>query len=208
MPQPAALFLAHFDAPPAKSLGPDLLPSQEIAPIWEPQPVEDRDALLVAAHDAGRAEGLETARAEAEAEAEAMRRGFEEQLAAERAKWLSEESEPLKARLAAALAQIKESLADSVGQILRPFVIEILRREMLDELVVHVTTMAASHDAIELRISAPDDLVEILRQKLADLPLAIRYEPSDGVDVSVVAGQTTIETRLKSWIDLFGAKME
>ena len=208
MPQPAALYLTHFDASPAKAPGLDLAPTPEMAPIWEPQPMDDREALLVAAHEAGRAEGLEAARAEAEAEAEAMRRAFEEQLAAERAKWLSEESEPLKERLAAALAQMKETLADSVGQILRPFVIDALRREMLDELIIHVATMAANHDAIELRISAPADLIEILRQKLAELPLAIHYELSEGVDVSVVAGQTMIETRLKAWIDLFGAKME
>jgi flagellar biosynthesis/type III secretory pathway protein FliH len=208
MPQPAALFLAHFDAPPAKAAGVDLAPAAEMAPIWEPEPIEDHDALIASAHEAGRAEGLEAARAEAETEAEAMRQGFGEQLAAERAKWLAEESEPLKEKLAVALADIKESLADSVGQILRPFVVDVLRREMLDELVAHVATIAASHDAIELRISAPADLVEILRDKLMNLPLAIHYEPSDGVDILVVAGQTTIETRLKAWIDLFRAKME
>src|SRR5579872_1765190 len=122
MPQPAALYLTHFDSPPAKAPGMDLAPGPEMAPIWAPEPPEDHEALLAAAHEMGRNEGFEAARAEAEAEAEGMRRGFEEQLAAERAKWLSEESEALKEKLATAFVDIKESLADSVGQILRPFV--------------------------------------------------------------------------------------
>ena len=79
---------------------------------------------------------------------------------------------------------------------------------MLDELMEHIATMAAAHEAIDMVIAAPADLIGVLRKKLADLPLAIRYEPSESVDVSVTAGQTTIETRLKAWIDLIGAKLE
>lgn len=208
MAQPAALYLTHFDAPPATTRALDLAPQPDLAPIWEPEPEHNQETMLAAEREAGRAEGVEAARAEAAAEAEAMRHAFVEQLAAERAKWLSEESEPLKEKIDTALAQMKEALADSVGQILRPFVIDALRRQMLGELVEHITTLAASHEAIEMKILAPADLIEVLRQKLAELPLAIHYEAREGVDVSVVTGQTMIETRLKTWIDLIGAQLE
>ena len=39
-----------------------------------------------------------------------MRKAYDEQLAAERQKWLDTESEPLKAQLASALQQMKEQL--------------------------------------------------------------------------------------------------
>ena len=69
-------------------------------------------------------------------------------------------------------------------------------------------TLAAAHEAIDMAIIAPADIIDVLRKKLADLPLAIRYEPSESVDVTVTAGQTRIETRLKAWIDLIDAKLE
>ncbi len=206
--QPAALYLTHFDSPPVTTPALDLAPASDLAPLWEPEPAENREALLAAAREEGHGEGLEAGRAEAAEQAEAMRKAYDEQLAVERQKWLDAESELLKAQLASALQQMKEQLGDCVGQILRPFVIESLRQQMLGELMGHIATMAAAHEAIDMVIAAPADLIEVLRKKLADLPLAIRYEPSESVDVSVTAGQTTIETRLKAWIDLIGAKLE
>ncbi len=206
--QPAALYLTHFDTPPVTTPALDLAPASDLAPLWEPEPAENREALLGAAREEGRAEGLEEGRAEAAVQAEAMRKAYDEQLAVERQKWLDAESELLKAQLTSALQQMKEQLADCVGQILRPFVIESLRRQMLDELMEHIATLAAAHEAIDMVIVAPADLIEVLRRKLADLPLAIRYAPGESVDVSVTAGQTTIETRLKAWIDLIGTKLE
>lgn len=79
---------------------------------------------------------------------------------------------------------------------------------MLGELVEQVASMAASHDALVIKITGPADLLALLQEKLAELPLAIDYEQSDGVDVRVVAAQTMIETRLQAWIDLISAKME
>lgn len=209
MAHPAALYLTHFDTPPVTAPALDLAPASDVALLWDPpEPAEDREALLTAAREEGRVEGIETGRAEAALQAEAMRKAFDEQLAAERQKWLDAESELLKTQVANGLDQMKGSLADCVGQILRPFVIELLRRQMLDELLEHVATLAAAHEAIDMVITAPADLIGVLRNKLADLPLAVRYEPSELVDVSVTAGQTTIETRLKAWIDLIGAKLE
>ena len=65
MAQPAALYLTHFDTPPVTTPALDLAPASDLAPLWEPEPVEDREALLAAAREEGRAEGLETGRAEA-----------------------------------------------------------------------------------------------------------------------------------------------
>ena len=47
-----------------------------------------------------------------------------------------------------------------------------------------------------------------MREKLAGVPAALTYEESSDVDVRVMAGQTTIETRLKAWIDLVSSKLE
>lgn len=208
MARPVALYLMRFDMAAAAELSLDLVATQDQSPIWVADREDDPEALLAAAREAGHAEGAAAARAEAAAEQEQARRDFDEELAAERQKWLREEGETLKERLATALRQMQDTLAECVGQILRPFVIDFLRRQMLGELVEQVASMAASHDALVIKITGPADLLALLQEKLAELPLAIDYEQSDGVDVRVVAAQTMIETRLQAWIDLISAKME
>ncbi len=208
MAQPAALYIAHFDSPAAASSPFDLAATQDLSPIFAAEPEEGREALLAAAYESGRAEGSEAAREEAAAEVEQARRDFDEQLAAERQKWAQEQGDALKEGLAAALGQIQDTLAECVGQILRPFVIDSLRQQMIGELIEHVASLAANHDAIAIQITGPADLLAHLQERFAELPLAIDYEACDGVDVRVVAAQTMIETRLQAWIDLISAKME
>ncbi len=208
MARPVALYLTRFDTAVAVELSLDLVATEDLSPMWVADREDDPEALLAAAREAGRAEGDAAARAEAAAEQEQAQRDFDEQLAAERQKWLCEEGETLKEGLAAALRQMQDTLAECVGQILRPFVIDSLRRQMLGELVEHVASIAASHDAMVIKIAGPADLLALLQEKLAELPLAIDYQQSEGVDVRVVAAQTVIETRLQAWIDLISAKLE
>jgi hypothetical protein len=208
MAQPAGLYLTRFDTVTPASPSLDLTATQDLSPLWTAEPEEDREALLAAAHQAGRAEGVEIARAAAALEREQARRDFDVQLAAEREKWLREEGDLLKEKLAIALQQMEETISQCVGQILRPFIVDSLRRQMLGELVAHIASMAASHDEMTMKITGPADLLAALKEKLAEVPLAIAYEQADCVDVRVVAAQTMIETRLRAWIDLISAKME
>jgi hypothetical protein len=73
-------------------------------------------------------------------------------------------------------------------------------------LIDGVRTIAGSADKIAIRISGPADLLEILRQHLHAAPVAIEYVTQDGVDVRVVAEQTSIDTQLKAWIDLIATE--
>lgn len=210
MPQPAALYLTRFDTETAGAPSLDLGPGKELAPIWKhPEPQhDDVEERLAAAREEGYAEGAEAARAEAATAQEEIRQAFEAQLQAERQRWVAEEAEALKAQLAGGLAQLQEVLADSVGHILRPFVVESLRRQMIEELVGHVASMAANPDKIAIKIHGPADLLVELQTRLGEGAFAIDYEVADGVDVQVIAAQTMIETRLKVWIDLINAKTE
>jgi hypothetical protein len=77
---------------------------------------------------------------------------------------------------------------------------------MIDKLIDGVRTIAGSADKIVIQISGPADLLEILRQHLQAAPAAIEYVTQDGVDVRVVAEQTSIDTQLKAWIDLIATE--
>lgn len=211
MPQPAALYLTRFDID-AVSAAPtlDLTSNKDLSPLWkhQPEPQEDIEGRIAAAREEGYAEGVEAARAEAAAAIEEMRNALEAQLAAERQKWVAEEGELLNAQLASGLTQLQDVLADSVGHILRPFIVESLREQMINELVGHVASMAANPDKIAIKICGPTDLLVELQTRLGEGVFAIEYEVRDGVDVQVIAAQTMIETRLKVWIDLINANTE
>lgn len=207
--QPVAQYLTRFDTETSEGPAlPDFSAGEDLAPLWAAEPVEDWETRVAAAHDAGYAEGQAAAQAEAAAEIERLQQEHAERLAEERQKWLHDEGETLKAGLAAAMQQVQETVAESVGQVLRPFVIESLRRQMLDELATHIASMAASHDEIAIKIRGAADLLAALQEKLGPLLVAIDYEEGEGVDLTVIAGQTMIETRLQAWIDLISANAE
>ncbi|TAL78638.1 MAG: hypothetical protein EPN75_10540 [Beijerinckiaceae bacterium] len=208
MARPAEFYLARFDLGESVELSLDLLGDSDQPSAWTPEPEDDLEARIVEARGAGYAEGLEAARAEAAAECEETRRAFEERFAAERQKWSVEQSEALAEKLAAAVQQMQETLAECVGQVLRPFVIDLLRKQMLADLVEAVVSISAAHEGIAIRISGPADLLDCLKEKFAALPLAVDYEAGEGVDVHVIAEQTVIETRLQAWIDLINARSE
>ena len=168
MARPVALYLAHFDVgtmvhPLSKGVEQQALP-----PLWASDQDEgsNSETLLEAAREAGRAEGAEAAHLQAAAEIEGARLEFEEQLAAERQKWLHEEGEALKDRFATALRQIEDDLAECVARVLGPFIVESLRRQMIAELVEHIGGMIASHETMAIKIGGPADLLAVLQDKL------------------------------------------
>ena len=52
-----------------------------------------------------------------------------------------------------------------------------------------------------LEIFGPEDLLQLIREKLRDRNVAALFSPGDDVDVRVVAGQTILETSLGVWMD-------
>jgi len=202
--RPIADYLMRFEpeTEPALELCGDAPPD----PVWTVEPQEDHERALAEARESGKAEGLEEARAEFSAALEQEREEFARQLASEREKWLREEAEPLRERLAAALRELEENIASSLSRILRPFIVDSLRRRMIGGLIEHIATMIGNNDKIAIRIAGPADLLATLRERLESMPASIDYVPQDCVDVSVSAEQTAIETQLESWINLINAE--
>jgi hypothetical protein len=209
MARPVAHYLMNFDAEVSAGSLTDFDGMLGLVPVGgAPDQSDDLEASLAAAREEGRTEGAEAAQTEAAAHLDQVRRDFQEELAAERQRWLQEEATALKEELASAVQQMKDGLAECVARILRPFITESLRRQMIDELVEHLGSIAASHDAVGIKISGSSDLIAVLQEQLSELPIAIDYEQNDSLDVRVIADETLIETRLQAWIDLISAKME
>jgi hypothetical protein len=183
-------------------------------PVREPEEEEERIAVaehlqqLDAAREDARAEGYETAHREIAEEFARRLQTHQEELAAARRDYLEQASDSLLAGLHAGLAEIEARLADGLGNVLLPFVVDRLRRQMVADLLDAVTTLIASREAVAIKIAGPADLVEMLRGKLAQAEARIDFEVNDAIDVSVRAEQTVIETQLATWIARLGAEME
>jgi hypothetical protein len=186
----------------------------EFTPVasWQQETIdtsaEDHAQELEAARESARAEGFEAAQAEFAAEFERQRRNHLEALAVARQTWVEEEGEAVRAAVAGALAEIEMRLAQGVGKVLTPFVIDTLRNQMLTELVETIAALVGANQAILIKISGPPDLLEILRGKLKEVHAAIAYEATGGIEVSVRAEQTLIETQLSEWITRIRSEME
>ena len=210
MARPVAEYLMRFgkeaELPPERS--PEFAP----LPQWsneasQPQP-EDYTEQVEAAREAGRSEGHEAAFAQFAEELETERQNHQEQLAAARRSWVEEEGQRLHVALSANLTEIETRMAQSLSNVLMPFIADQLRKQMVAELIEKIYTLIGSDEAISIKINGPADLLDILRPKLAAERASISYEVTEGVDVSVRADQTTIETRLSAWLARLAGEME
>jgi len=206
MPRPVADYLIQIGL---ESVEPPVLiapPEPDLAPLWPEEPEEDPQIAIDAAREEGRAEGLEAARAEHEEELAHAQARFDAELKAAREAWAREEGARLQEQLAAAMRAMEAGLADSVARVLRPFIVAALRRQMIDKLVENIRTIVGSAEMAAIQIAGPADLIGILRAELQGAPAAFEFVTQDSVDVSVIAEQTSIDTRLKAWTDLIGAE--
>ncbi len=177
------------------------MPETEITPIWPEEPEENPQVAIDAAREDGRAEGLAEAQANFAAELAQAREGFAAELKEARQQWANAEGERLREQLVAGLAAMEERLSESVARVLRPFILAALRRRMTEKLVENVRTIVGSADKMKIRIAGPEDIVAALRDELQTVPAAIEYVVQTGLDVSVSAEPTSIETQLKAWTD-------
>lgn len=153
------------------------------------------------------ARGADEARLTADAEheqalAQALARA-EQQHAAERARWASEQADALSASLAAALEALEGRIADTVARVLTPFLTAEMRRGSVAALAESIRTLLSGTREPALRVSGPEDLLAALRERLGADPAAIEWEPNGQVEVTVRADDSVIETEIGSWIDRF-----
>ena len=198
MPQPAAARLIEFkvvsNGVPSRTGGPAIAFSKAVEDTDEkPEPVAT--AFL-----RGRYQGLDDARAEFEAKLKAAEEAFEERLAAERAAWVVGQGALLADKITTAVDSLSNDIGDSVAAILAPFLEEKLRVRIVEELLRSLEKVLKGRRPTTLKISGPDDLLQIIRQTLGASSSAFDFEVTDAVDVQVVADHTIIETQLEAWL--------
>lgn len=163
-----------------------------------PLPMETREDEIAAA----RRQGAEEARAAAQQDYEAMlageRNGFETRLAEARQAWAAEQGERLAQMMSEGLVRIETEIADAAARLLEPLLAAHAREAAIAELKAALDEIMADEPTASVRIEGPEDLLAILRGKLAERR-NIAYVSAALSDITVEADGTLIETRLEAW---------
>jgi hypothetical protein len=199
--RPVAQYLDEFGSEPfVAGLGEA---SQDAADVKLPDEpaVADPSVLLLAAREEGFGEGRAAANAEYETQITRERLAFEAQLAAERQRWAGQEGETLSGAIKASFVEVESNIAASVERILTPFVVDAMRRRMVELLTEHINVLLGGSERPIIAIHGPEDLLAKLRDKLDASACAIAFSPDFSIYVQIVAGQTMIESRIGAWLE-------
>jgi hypothetical protein len=200
--RPVAQYLVRFGPPqpPEEASGETNYDAASLDLLEEPA-VEDPEVSLQAARDEGVTQGYAAARAEYEAQFLQDRLAFEARLIAERDRWTCQESEKLSEDIKASFVDVESNIACIVERLLTPFIIDALRRRMIELLAETVSVLLGGRERSIIEIRGPEDLLAMLREKLAAFSGAIDYSPDDSIDVRILADQTMIESRIGAWLE-------
>jgi hypothetical protein len=206
MPQPAAARLVEFKVVPSAIS--QRANGQTIAFSKPVEEAEEKPEPVATAFLRGRYQGLDDARTEFEAKLKAAEESFEERLAAKRTAWVAEQGALLADKITTAVDSLSNDTGDSVAAILAPFLEEKLRVRIVEELLRSLEKVLKGGRPAILKISGPDDLLQIIRQTLGKSSSAFEFEATETVDVQVVADHTIIETQLEAWLQRISGEAE
>lgn len=153
------------------------------------------------AYERGVAAGKAAVLAEIETRLETERVYYAQQLELERFTWANREAEKLAEQFASGLRTIETEIADVTARILKPFLAETALQKGVAELLEALDLLINKNQGVTIEIFGPEDLLQLIREKLRDRNVAALFSPGDDVDVRVVAGQTILETGLGAWME-------
>ncbi len=156
------------------------------------EPPPDLDAI----YESGRQAGLAEARAEAEAAAARQAQAADAALEQARLAWTEAVATPLATELPRALDALAERLAETTGRLLRPFLEGELRDAASRALIDQIRPLLSGGDGSLIRVSGPADPL----RGVFPAGTPVEFAETEAVDVSIVLGETVIETRIAAWV--------
>jgi hypothetical protein len=160
----------------------------------------DVEKRISDAHALGILEGRAAAQVEMEKALASQAAQFERKLTSERQKWSADQGARLGELVAMAMQDVEQHIADQVGQVLKPVVSERIRGKAVEDLVLALNGMLAKGDYAKITITGPGDLLSPIEARLND-HAGVSFVIADGVDVSVSADETIVETRISAWVE-------
>ncbi|HEY5795813.1 MAG TPA: hypothetical protein VIU82_12425 [Bosea sp. (in: a-proteobacteria)] len=168
-------------------------------PSFLPKTPREAPPDLDAIFERGRLAGLAEARVEAEAQLARQQQEAADALEQAHQTWADEVAARLSAQIPDAFQALGESLADATGRLLRPFLDGELYDAASRALIDQIRPLLAGEDGVLIRVRGPARLLDTLRH-VFPAGCAVEFSENDATDVSIAAGETTIETRIEAWV--------
>jgi len=211
--RPRALHLAPEAAPrpaPAvvRALREMTLTNAEAPPApRRRQPTEaEIEARIAEAYERGRADGAEAARIE---DAET----FEREIAGERERatvaqldFELNEYAKLADVVSSGLQEIEQRIAEAVARIVGPLISRAAADKVIDGLCDDLARLRVGGGGpAMIKIRGPERVLAKLRERVAYLSVEVEFVAEHGVEVTIEAGETTIQSQLQPWADLIAS---
>jgi vacuolar-type H+-ATPase subunit I/STV1 len=199
-----ANVISDFSSPGApEGLGIGILRRVRQAAEPDPVPVQspvDRQAELIQSVEARvRAEEREAAREQLEKALKAEQDRHREEIAALREIWVEQEARQLATQIAAAIGNLEAVLSEKAARILASVIPEALRQNAIAEFSEALGTILSGGVSTILKITGPEDILKAVKARMALPEGVVEFVPSDAVEVTLVAGDTTIQTQFSAW---------
>ena len=106
-------------------------------------------------------------------------------------------------KLQEGLREIENAVSNTVARVFEPFLIECMREQAITMLAETLEALLTKGEGTNLEICGPEDLLQLLREKLVIQGIKAALTPANTPDLRVKVGQTVIETQLAAWISKF-----
>lgn len=203
MMSPIGLYLPEFTARAPSRYDGFAAPAPEAAGEADAEGQGDLSLRLEEARREGFDEGAATAREALVEQAAALGRHYAEQLEAERLRWAQGESAALAESLKQQLARLEDGLAGALADVLQPFLDRETRLKAVAELRDAIASLMANDAQAAIRVTGPADLIDALGGIGG-----VETEAAETPEVTLLAGDTVIRSKLQSWAAVLGSSRE
>jgi hypothetical protein len=201
-PIPIAQYLNRFERAEPTAVGAQPRANPLTQKPLPAAAVDDVETRLRQAYERGRQEGLAAARVEADAAFASHKDEQSERAEAERVSFQVNECAKLADQIAAGMIEIEERIAETVANILRPYLAQEQTSRVTKALSENLARILSGDSPALLKISGPEFILSVLRDRLSSHPAPVEYSVEEGLDVTVEAQQTIIRSQLQAWVDL------
>jgi hypothetical protein len=182
--------------------------SQEPEPVRAPSAEERQAELIKMLENQVRMEEREAARLRFEEALEEERQRHVEEMAAQRVIWVEQEALQLSSQIIKAAGNLESVLSEKVTRILAAVIPEALKQNAISEFTEILATILSGENTPLLKVTGPEDLLSSIKGSMMLREGLVEFVAADVVEVTLVAGDTMVETQFGAWTERLQALLK
>jgi len=213
MPDGIASLISDFSSPgPADGFGLAVLRRvkqvQEEEVVHVPSAADRQAELIQSAVAKALAEEQAAAQRRLEAALEEERKRHLEELAAQREIWVQQEALQLSSQIVEAIGNLEALLSEKAARILAAVIPVALKQNAIAEFTEILGTILSGENESLLKVTGPEDILSAIKAGMALREGIIEFVRTDDVEVTLIAGDTMVQTQFSGWAERLQASMK